>query len=336
MVAWIRSDPRVQYGFTAIAVAGCTYLWTQGLSHHNIMWVFVGIAAALILAGLVGGIRLLLVVLVLSCVSIYVFALHICPPELHWVTGEEFLADPMYFHGTAEPALEQLRRQIGIEQGMNELGDDTARALFLTDWVADQWAHSGSNQPSNPDPLTILREAGEGSSFRCVEYAIVLAGTSQAMGMPARVVGLKTRRADTARSGAGHVVTEIWLDDLGKWAFADGQFGYMVTLDGTPLSAVELQQALARGLAGLEVVSGEGPVAWLATTHYLIWINPYLYHFDFALDQRHFLHPSERQGGALMLIPSGKEPLEVFQRQYPLWGYTYTSNLEAFYREPGY
>ncbi len=162
----------------------------------------------------------------------------LCPshiPELHWVTGEEFLADPVYFHGTAEPELKQLRRQIGIEQGMKELDDDTARALFLTDWVADQWAHSGSNQPSNPDPLTARGRRGIQLPLRGIYDRTGRHGPGD--GDAARVVGLKTRRADTARSGAGHVVTEIWLDDLGKWAFVDGQLGYKVTLDGTPLNA---------------------------------------------------------------------------------------------------
>ncbi|MFO8059950.1 MAG: transglutaminase-like domain-containing protein [Bacillota bacterium] len=329
----IRSVPALRYGLPPAAAVFCAYMWALGLSHHGI-WAVVAVAVSLLVAGLISGVRGLAVTTVLALLATYVLALHIYPQQLEWVSDGEPAAYQMHFHQCDAPALVQLRREFDLEQLTAELGDDTARMIALASWVSRQWSHSGTNRPSNPDPLTILREARDGASFRCVEYSIVLTAAAQSLGMPARTLGMKTRRADTARAGAGHVVTEVWLDDLDKWVLADGQYGYVVTLDEIPLNAVELQRALADRAAGLQIESEEGQVGWLAATHYFIWVSPYLYHFDFAFDQRQFVPPEECQGGALMLSPAGGGQLRVFQRHYPLRGYTYLSCPEVFYRRP--
>ncbi len=133
-------------------------------------------------------------------------------------------------------------------------------------------------------PLVILSEATDGASFRCVEYSIVMVGAAQAMGMPARVVGFKTRWAVTARSGAGHVVAEIWLDDLQKWVLADPQLGYVFMANGVPLNAVELREALVQGTGSVEVLSADGSVRWLQKNRYLVFMGPYLFHFAVQYD----------------------------------------------------
>ena len=192
-------------------------------------------------------------------------------------------------------------------------------SCLLAGWVTSRWSHSGTNMLSRPDPLTILREAKAGASFRCVEYSTVMVGAAQAMGMPARTIGLKTRQAATTASSAGHVVVEVWLKTHQKWAMVDPQFGYIPVLDGVLLNAVELQQALADGNKAT-LLCPEGPVGWLERTHYLLWIGPYLFYFDSAADQRVFNDPAERSGGALMPVPEGAPQLEVFQRRSPLRG----------------
>lgn len=52
--------------------------------------------------------------------------------------------------------------------------------------------------------------------FRCVEYSIVAAGALNALGIPARTVGLRTKYVETELWSAGHVVAEAYLKDLGK------------------------------------------------------------------------------------------------------------------------
>ncbi len=147
-------------------------------------------------------------------------------------------------------------------------------------------------------------------------------------------MGLKARRAATARSGAGHVVAEIWLDSLEKWVVADPQFGYVFRAEGVPLNAVELGEALTRGPGSVEVLSADGPVGWLRKTRYLLFVGPYLFHFDSLYDQRVFLPEEERRRGGMMLVPDGAPHLKVFQRRHSLEFDDFTSSVDAFYVVP--
>ena len=254
-------------------------------------------------------------------------------PRVQWA---ESAGEPSTFlyHNPDDPGPAQLRAEYGLDDVLRGIEDEFKQVTALAGWVNSRWSHSGSNMPSSPNPLVILREAADGASFRCVEYSVVMVGASQAMGMPARVVGLKTRLAATARSGAGHVVVEVWLDGLEKWVVVDPQFGYVFRAGGVPLNAVELGAALARGLGSVEVLSADGPVGWLRKTFYLLFVGPYLFHFDTQHDQRVFLPEQERTGGGMMLVPEGAPELKVFQRRHPLKFDYFTSSVEAFYVAP--
>ena len=71
--------------------------------------------------------------------------------------------------------------------------------------------------------------------------------------MPSRVLGLKRRDVETAKSGAGHVVAEVWLDQFNKWVFVDGQCGAIPEKDGCPLNAVEFQKSIANEHSKLNI-----------------------------------------------------------------------------------
>ena len=179
---------------------------------------------------------------------------------------------------------------------------------------------AGDNTRSKSDPLTILQEAGAGKRFRCVEYAIVTAACARTLGMPSRVLSLKREDVETAASGAGHVVTEVWLDQFRKWVFVEGQWDAMPERDGIPLNAVEFQDAIAHNATNLLVRSSSG----INREAYLNWITPYLYYFQFSLDQR---FSRENYSDAQRNAAQPK----VFQRKTPIKNCTYISNPGAFY-----
>ncbi len=271
---------------------------------------------------------------------------HIGP--LQWGADSAPISYQLVFNRPDEPGPTELRTKYDLEQLVASASDDTAKLVALTGWAHTRWKHNGSNQPSNPDPLTILKEASQGKRFRCVEYGEVITGAAQALGMPARVLGIKTSDAATRRVGAGHVVSEVWLADRGKWAFADGQFGYVPMLNGVPLNAVEFQWAIATADPGLTLASAEGPVVDKARLYYLKWVSPYLYYFDFVYDQRQFKDGaagtstgstapgttgSNVTANRLELVPKGAPNLTVFQRTMT-FSATYTSDPAVFYRPP--
>lgn len=229
--------------------------------------------------------------------------------------------------------LRQLRNEYGLEQLIAAASSEEEKVLRIMDWTHAQWKHSGSNEPSADDALTILKEAKEGQNFRCVEYGIVLKSALIAVGIRARTLGLKTKDVERTAAGAGHVASEVWLSDHKKWAFVDAQFNAMPVLDGTPLNAVEFQCAIRSG-ADFKIVNVHGEVDEKTRKQFLRFLPPYLYYFDLRFDQRmvRFKEAMQIEGSRyLMLVPVGATQPTVFQRKYPLDYMMYTSHLEDFY-----
>ncbi|MHC4623730.1 MAG: transglutaminase-like domain-containing protein [Planctomycetota bacterium] len=252
--------------------------------------------------------------------------------ELEWDFDEKIKPFKIIMDDPNEPNMIKLRKKYDLEGLVSKAKDDYEKLMLITAWVQKQWKHSGNNKPSRSDPLTILKEASEGKRFRCVEYAIVVAGCARSLGMPSRKLALKRADVETAKSGAGHVVAEVWLEQFNKWVFVDGQYGAIAEKDGVPLNAVELQDAIAGEVADLKIQ--------LATKkdeiEYLAWVARYLYYFDFNLDQRFYKGETEKERisgsrGKIMLVPRGAAKPKVFQRRFPIRGCTYISNPECFY-----
>ena len=112
------------------------------------------------------------------------------------------------------------------------------------------------------------------------------------------------------------------------WVFADGQSDAIPERDGVPLNAVEFQQAIASADPALKLRSASGVNREL----YIGWVSPYLYYFDFGLDQRWY--GSGRRDGMVMLVPVGAKQPKVFQRRFPIENCTYFSDPEIFYAAP--
>jgi hypothetical protein len=138
---------------------------------------------------------------------------------------------------------ERQERLLKLLPPVHESAWETATALLR--WVRRQWRHDGNNDAEHADALELLERASRGERFRCVEYGILLAGALNARGIVARTCALKMPDYH-AGTGRGHVVTEAWIDDLGRWVVLDGQNGgYWV--DGSPLGARELCERFWQG-----------------------------------------------------------------------------------------
>ena len=122
-----------------------------------------------------------------------------------------------------------------------------ATAEMLLGWVTDRWRHGEGSHDTSDDANVVLDRVEQGERFACVEYTVVLTQALNAVQIPARPISL-FRLDYHAGLGTGHVVTEAWIDDLGKWVVLDGQNGAVWRdADGVPLSVLELQQAYLVG-----------------------------------------------------------------------------------------
>jgi hypothetical protein len=214
---------------------------------------------------------------------------------------------------------------------------DTEVVLAVLNWTNSRWNHNGNNSPSKNDAITILNEAEKGQQFPCFAYAIVLRDQLNALGYKTRTVYLKTQDAKNRKSPPGHVATEVYLNDLKKWAFIDGQFNVMPTLNNIPLNGVEFQDAIGNSYDQFKLLS----LSTVKTTKksYVNFVYDYLYYFDTSLDNRYekderHLIDSKR---SIMLVPKGAENL----KHIDFWDMdvnycVYTHSLEDFYAKPIY
>ena len=127
--------------------------------------------------------------------------------------------------------LRRLRNNYGLDTLISNSKNQLESVKIVLAWTRRQWNHSGSNTPQKSDAISILEEAKAGKSFRCVEYGIVSAAALNSIGLPARVIGLKSRDVEKVKYGAGHVAAEVYLPELKKWVFLDGQFNAIAMLN---------------------------------------------------------------------------------------------------------
>jgi hypothetical protein len=229
--------------------------------------------------------------------------------------------------------LDLLRSKYPIDSLVSGAENDTEKALRIVHWVHSQWQHNGSNKPQNSDAVSILAEAKDGKNFRCVEYGIVATACLNAAGLKARIVGLTTKDVETRQYGAGHVLLEVYLNDLQKWALADGQWDAMPVLNGIPLNAVEFQQAIAENYNALEIKTLSGT----SKRFYINWIYPYLHYFDISFDNREGVSIDKMKidgKKCLMLVPPGENNPVVFQINKKIDNCLYTNSLKDFYASP--
>lgn len=117
-------------------------------------------------------------------------------------------------------------------------------ATGLLDWVTTRWEH-GNGHVDRKDAVEILSRVVAGERFACVEYSVVLTQALNAVGIPARRLGL-LMHDHHAGFGRGHVVSEAWIDELGRWVLLDGQNGAWWGAS-EPLGVLELMERYRDG-----------------------------------------------------------------------------------------
>ena len=195
------------------------------------------------------------------------------------------------------PYLTKLRADYRLETLVEGARGDLERVKILCAWVHTRWNHVGDAKDQPTEPIGLLEAAKRGDNFRCVEYGITVAGCLNAVGIPARVVGARSRDVENRRSGAGHVFAEAYLRDRKQWVFVDPQMNVVGELNGRPLNTVEFARELAAPRPKL-------------TYHPML--ASCLFYLVYDLGWRD--PASSEKVETFMLIPKGSSAPRVFQR----------------------
>ncbi|MEO5511171.1 MAG: transglutaminase-like domain-containing protein [Longimicrobiales bacterium] len=246
-------------------------------------------------------------------------------PTLHPIVVGALDAAPAFkWSKQNTPYLDSMRARFELDDVTAGAKNDYERVRALSHWTRTRSDRNGSPEARRKDPVGILDEVTAGQQFRCEDYALVLSGVLNAMGMPARVLNLRTADAETRISGAGHVVAEAYLRDAKRWVMVDGQWDMIPFVKGKPASALELKTAIDGKSASISYNSMSG----IRAADYSRWIAPYLYYMDAKLDQRVVGATDVR---VLMYVPQGGKAIRTFQRKTPLKNVIYTTAPAIFY-----
>ena len=216
---------------------------------------------------------------------------------------------------------------------LNSDKNEIEKAKIITDYVHNLFQHSGDNKPSSLNPVTIINEAREGKSFRCVEYSHLTTALLWAFNIPSRSVSLKTKDMETREIGAGHVVVEFYSSEYNKWIMIDVQEGVLFKSENAYLSAFELS----------EKINNNTPIEFITTDNsnypkkevYTKWIKEYLYFFEtpIKIDFEGIITNEDRLNAKrLMLVPLDSENPKVFQKIFPI-NAIYTHSILDFYKK---
>lgn len=208
-------------------------------------------------------------------------------------------------------------------------GSDLDKVVAITNWVNSRWKHNGSNSPNGKNAAEILQGASQGGQYSCVGYGVVLAGCLNSIGLKSRVIGLKTKDVETAQCCAGHVCTEVFLNDLKKWVLCDAQFNVVPILDNKPLNAFELREGIQSSYKSLVLKGAENN-----KSDYLNFVGKYLYFFDINMDNSD--NGTHTNSKSLFLSPTGVAAPTRFQKSGTInqMGILTTHHVADFYQRP--
>lgn len=230
--------------------------------------------------------------------------------------------------------LNELQEKYSLDDIIEDNDDDMQKVLKILNWTNSRWKHDGRNSPKKNDAISILEEAQEGGRFPCFAYAIVLRDQLNSSGFKARTIYLKTKDAKRSKYPPGHVATEVYLNDLKKWIFIDGQFNVMPVINGTPINAAEFQKAITDQEPKLDLLSIDNP---LEDGEYYSFVYPYLFYLDTTLDNRYNIDKPYKVNGksSIMLVPIGAKKLERINFwDMDIENCIYTNSILDFYAKP--
>lgn len=122
------------------------------------------------------------------------------------------------------------------------------KAVAISKFVATSIPHDNPDEnPEHPNAIDLWKYTKEVTpGFNCRMHAILNYELMQSAGLTARFVTCLPQDKD---DNDCHVVNEVWLPELNKWAFIDADMDghYCTDQSGTPLNLLEMREKYAAG-----------------------------------------------------------------------------------------
>ena len=211
------------------------------------------------------------------------------------------------------PQMDTLRTRYHLADIVRDGKTEFEKMKLMLAWASSRFTHHNSNTCKGRNALAILAEAEKGAQFSCTDYSRLLANCLDALGYPARIVGLTWLGSGFGNPDA-HICTEVWSNQFQKWILLDGQNNAWWEHNGIPLSAVECRNLQIGGRDSEMVFAGQNrEFDYSAQKPY--WAS-HFYHLEMG-NQYSFFGPPRRIGVKYyQLIAEGMIP-ELYSRGVP-------------------
>lgn len=212
---------------------------------------------------------------------------------------------------------------------------DLERALILCNFTHGMLGNKSNSEFLEGPIIPAIERNRQGKRMQRDLPAKALTFFLRSVGMQARTVFVMTDDAALKRSGSGHSLTEVWLEDVGKWCMLDPEFNLLPSLDELPLTALEFQQAIINNRP-YKLIDCYGEKTEKEMVKYLSFIPHRLFYFITRVDQRELGNGSCTASGKrhVMLLPNERDAPPYFQRDLLLEDHYVLRASSDFYRPP--
>lgn len=162
-----------------------------------------------------------------------------------------FKADTVQYHFVIvqdSARAQEIRNYFKLDTLYSPNATTWEKAVAISKFVATNIPHDQPfNFPEHPNAIDLWKYSRDvNPGFNCRMHAILNYELLQAAGLTARFV---TCMPQDKNDGDCHVVNEVWLPELGKWAFIDSDMDghYCTDQKGTPLNLLEMRDKYATG-----------------------------------------------------------------------------------------
>ena len=224
----------------------------------------------------------------------------------------------------------EIREYFRLDTLFDAQADTWTKALAIGRFVASNIPHDNQKiQPEHRNAIDLWEYTRNvAPAFNCRLHSILTFELLLAAGLEARFVTCLPEDKDDPDC---HVVNEIWLPELGKWAMMDSDMKhYVCALDGSPLSLQEIRE---------HYVSGEYMVVYNLlkdapemNPDYSSYMAKNTYWFTCAASLSYYQEDPENRkrdaGRHINLVPPGFESFIEDDAN------VYTSNADIFWAAP--
>ena len=226
---------------------------------------------------------------------------------------------------------EEIREYFRLDTLYAPDADTWTKALAIGKFVASSIAHD--NQKEWPDSVNAIGlwdySKNVAPAFNCRLHSILAFELYLAAGLDAKYI---TCMPEDKYDNDCHVVNEVWLPELGKWAMIDTDIGghYMSDLEGIPLSLKEIREHFVSGEKMMiypKFRKGRTRKDW-----YYAYMAKNTYWFscwgELSYYQEDYNHEDVIRDHYIHLVPSGFNPFMTGE------GSSITTDAERFWAAP--